>query len=88
MVHFLEKISFGIVQLNQKPEYKLRSEDIWNGEQSKDFLYTKGNKESLKGYKQSGDMIKIALCQDLFSRENKADEASLESGIFIRQQLN
>jgi len=47
-------------------------------------LYTKGNKESLKGYKQSGDMIKIALCKDLISGENKVDEASLESGIFIR----
>ena len=47
-------------------------------------FYTKGNKESLKGYKQSGDVIKIALFRDLISEENKVDEASLESGIFIR----
>lgn len=34
-------------------------------------LYTKGNKELLKGYKKSNDMMKIVL----ISRENKVDEA-------------
>lgn len=47
-------------------------------------FYTKRNKESLKGYKQSGDMIKIAFCKDLISGENKVYEARLECGIFIR----
>lgn len=47
-------------------------------------FYIRGNKESLKGYKQSGDMIKIALCKDLIMGDNRVDEASLESGIFIR----
>ena len=51
-------------------------------------LHSKENKESLKDYKQSNDMIKIAICKDLVSEENKIDEESLESGIFIRQQQN
>lgn len=34
-------------------------------------LYTKGNKELLKGYKKSNDMMKIVL----ISRENKVVEA-------------
>lgn len=51
-------------------------------------LHSKENKESLKGYKQSNDVIKIAICKDLVSEENKVHGANLESGIFIMQQLN
>lgn len=50
-------------------------------------VYTKGNKESLKSYRQSSDLHKIALCKDLISGEYKVDEACLESGIFIRKRL-